>query len=193
MNFLAHCYLSCPDEDILIGNLLADFLTNKELLIQTPEIVNGVTLHRKIDSFTDMHPSSRALRKLLRPGHKKYAPVVVDLLWDYCLSLSWGKYAEVPLEAFVADIYQVIEKYLPNFPLRIQSRFRSMIEHDFLSAYASEGRALKSLEWMDKRAKFDSNFKGALSDYHTHEQWIKKEFDIFFNDLIAYVEKSCLC
>ena len=56
MNFLAHIFLSCGSEDLLIGNFIADFISNKEVNQYDPEVQKGIQLHREIDSYTDNHP-----------------------------------------------------------------------------------------------------------------------------------------
>ena len=56
MNFLAHAYLSFGQEEILVGNLVADFIKGKELRQFSEDIQIGILLHREIDSFTDTHP-----------------------------------------------------------------------------------------------------------------------------------------
>ena len=55
MNLLAHLHLSAGlSAEETAGNVLADFLPND--LVAPPGIDRGITLHRKIDGFTDRHP-----------------------------------------------------------------------------------------------------------------------------------------
>ena len=63
MNFLAHTYLSCSNEDLLVGNFLADFMKNKDIESLPSNILKGIDLHRKIDSFTDSHPAVKEVNK----------------------------------------------------------------------------------------------------------------------------------
>ncbi|MEL7021319.1 MAG: DUF479 domain-containing protein, partial [Bacteroidota bacterium] len=83
MNFLAHLFLSCNDESLLIGNFIADAIRNRDLKQYSKAIQSGVLLHRKIDSYTDNHPIIRKGTKRLRPQHRKYAAVVIDVFYDY--------------------------------------------------------------------------------------------------------------
>ncbi|MGA2151478.1 MAG: DUF479 domain-containing protein, partial [Geobacteraceae bacterium] len=51
MNFLAHLYLSGDDPELLVGNLLGDFVKGR-LSGNFPDgIERGIELHRRIDSF----------------------------------------------------------------------------------------------------------------------------------------------
>ena len=57
MNFLAHIYLSGENENIKIGNFIADAIKGNKYKEYSTEIQQGVLLHRYIDSFTDTHPT----------------------------------------------------------------------------------------------------------------------------------------
>jgi len=89
MNFLYHLYLSNNDDDLLIGNLIADFIRNEELANYSPEIQKGIFLHRQIDMFTDNHSRVRKGTHRLQPKHHKYSPVVIDIFHDYFLADNW--------------------------------------------------------------------------------------------------------
>ncbi len=56
MNYLAHMYLSCYDEDLIVGNILVDMMQIKRLRELPDQYDRGFELHRKIDSYTDNHP-----------------------------------------------------------------------------------------------------------------------------------------
>ena len=184
---------SCSEEDLLIGNIITDFITKKDEELYSDRIKVGITLHRAIDSFTDTHPASLQLRRLLRPRHKKYAPVVVDLVWDYFLSAKWSDYSENSLEVFNAEIYDILSRRLTDLPTGLRSRLKQMITDDFLMAYATESRVRKSLQWMDNRVKFESAFHLMPIDIKENFELISHLFDQFFPELIAHSEVYCGC
>ena len=62
MNYLAHAYLSFNIPEILVGNLISDFVKGKRKLDYPPGIRTGITLHRAIDTFTDTHPAIRDVK-----------------------------------------------------------------------------------------------------------------------------------
>ncbi|MFZ1750390.1 MAG: hypothetical protein WAU01_09370, partial [Saprospiraceae bacterium] len=82
MNFLAHMLLSCKDADLMTGNFMADFIPKSFIDHLTPSVRLGIDLHRQIDSFTDQHPEVKASVMIFRPTQRKYAPVVVDIVFD---------------------------------------------------------------------------------------------------------------
>jgi len=65
MNFLAHIFLSQHNEDWMIGNLIADFISNRDLDSLNVGVREGVMMHRQIDTFTDSHPVvKKSVRRL---------------------------------------------------------------------------------------------------------------------------------
>ena len=98
MNFLAHIYLSGDNEELKIGNFIADSVKGKQYLEYPPGIIDGIVLHRAIDTFTDTHPIvSRSVERLFeRYGH--YSRVIVDILYDHFLAANWKDYSDIPLK-----------------------------------------------------------------------------------------------
>ena len=59
MNFLAHAYLSFGQPEILVGNMISDFVKGKKKFDYPGGIQAGMQLHRAIDTFTDAHPATK--------------------------------------------------------------------------------------------------------------------------------------
>ena len=193
MNYLAHCYLSCSNEDLLLGNVMTDFMRKKEEANYSDKVLQGILLHRSIDAFTDSHPASLELRSMLRKRHDKYASVVVDLIWDRMLCLKWSQYSGESLQSFVKPIYTLLLNRQKELPEKFALRIENMVAGDFLLAYSTEERMLSALKWMDKRVKFPSNFQGAILDLKENEIRITELFSLFFPELIAKVDAICDC
>jgi len=193
MNFLAHMFLSCSNEDLLIGNFVADFIRNRDLLLYSDEIVQGVHLHRKIDHFTDTHPRVLQSTRVLRKQHGKYAPVVIDVCYDYILSQNWDKYSGESLRTFSDRVYEVLTKQHDVLPDHLQDLAPRMIADDFLLKYGTEAGLRKTFERIGKRAKFESNWSTAFDDMLTHYEELEEGFNEFFPDMIAIVDDYCDC
>jgi len=193
LNFLAHCYLSCSDEDLLVGNFIADFIPGAAAEGYSPAVLEGIQLHRSIDSYTDRHSESLELRSILRQRHGKYASVAVDLVWDYYLCRNWASYSGLSLEEFARQHYTLLDRYRSVFPESLALRFDAMVDNDFLLAYNGIERARKSLAWMDRRTRFPSRFKELVLDIDKHDRDFDRMFNRFFPDIIQYVENSCSC
>lgn len=193
MNFLAHLYLSCDDEDLLIGNMIADFIRNKEVPTFSPEVQKGIQLHRQIDTYTDNHPIVRLGTHRLQPFHHKYSPVVIDILYDYLLVKNWKRYSGQSLTDFTTYVYEILRRRMDELPAKLQKRLPGMIEGDWLSSYGTISGLSFVFDKMEQRAKYKANFpdapKNLLMDFDAYNE----EFNQFFPDVIEYVRQNCGC
>jgi acyl carrier protein phosphodiesterase len=193
MNYLAHLFLSCQDEDLLIGNFIADSIKNKEVALYTPSIQQGVLLHRQIDVYTDNHPIVRQATRRLYPSHRKYAPVVIDVFFDNLLSNNWDLYTEEPLADFAKRMYATLERRATDLPEKLQQYVPRMIADNWLMRYGTEDGLQYTFDRMDTRTRFKSNFHSAVKDLKKDYELYNKEFNLFFPDVINMVNEFCSC
>jgi acyl carrier protein phosphodiesterase len=193
MNFLAHLYLSCGDEDLLIGNMIADFIRNNEVASYPESIQKGIILHRQIDQYTDNHPVVRQGTHRLRPQHQKYAPVVLDVLHDYLLVKNWATYSEESLSDFTKAVYEIMGRRMGEMPERLQRRLPGMIAGDWLTAYGTMKGLSFTFEKMQERAKFPANFTEAPQHLLMAYDQYNEEFNRFFPEVINFVNEFCPC
>jgi len=190
MNFLAHLFLSGKDNDILIGNFIADGIRGKELDNYPTHIREGIVLHRKIDTFTDSHPIVRQTVQKLRASSGKYAPVVSDVIYDHFLAHNWSQYSSVPLDQFTQDKYTILKQNREFVPDRMRIVLSTMIRQDWLLNYAQLSGIAKTLRNMSKRVNFANNMATAIKDLEQHYTLFQYEFEAFFPQLQAYVEEE---
>ena len=193
MNFLAHLYLSCGDDDLLVGNFIADFISNKELTNYPDQVVEGIMLHRAIDSYTDSHPIVRKSVSRLHESQGKYSPVVMDIMFDYLLGRSWKIYSGVTLEDFATQVYEIFSNRMSEFPDKLRKALPFMIKNKFLESYATEEGLRFTLEKMDERTKFPSDFPSAIAVLNENLELFENEFNQFFPDAISFVDEKCNC
>lgn len=193
MNFLAHLFLSCDDEQLLLGNYMADFIRNKEVVLLPESIQKGVQLHRKIDSYTDQHPIVRQGAKRLHAQHHKYAPVMIDILYDYFLAKNWVLYTSLPLENFMDNTYKSLTKNMSVFPEKLQRQTETMIQHRWLKKYTTVEGLADTFQRVQKRVSKPEYFDGIIDSFLRDEALLNQEFQAFFPDVMEYVEKECLC
>ena len=193
MNYLAHLFLSCQDEDLLVGNFIADSIKNKVVATYPTTIQQGIFLHRQIDSFTDQHPVVRKGVRRLYPYHGKYAPVVIDVFFDNLLSNNWSKYTEEPLNNFAAKMYQILRKRAVDLPSKLQKSVPVMIQHNWLMNYGTMDGLQFAFERMDQRTRFKSNFKNAVSHLEQDYELYNEEFNVFFPEVIQMANDFCAC
>lgn len=193
MNYLAHLFLSCQDDDLMIGNFIADSIRNKEVANYSERIQQGIFLHRQIDSFTDNHPIVRQATRRLHPHHHKYAPVVIDIFFDNLLANNWHLYTAETLPDFSKRMYEVLTKRQKDLPLKMQKYVPNMVANDWLQKYGTTDGLQYTFERMDKRTKFKSNFVNAVSHLEADYELYEEEFNLFFPDVIRMVTDFCGC
>ena len=79
MNFLAHIYLSFNDDEIAIGNFIADSIPGNKIDHLPERIQKGVLLHRDIDTYTDSHHIPKLSSRRLHKNYRHYSRVIVDI------------------------------------------------------------------------------------------------------------------
>ncbi len=190
MNFLAHLFLSFENEDHVIGNFIADSIQNREVRNYPAEIQEGIILHRKIDSFTDNHPSVKKGTLRLQPHHHKYAPVVIDILYDYILANNWERYCKESLEVFANNTYTILTKRINQIPEKLKKYLPGMIRGNWLQSYKTIKGLLFTLQKMDERASFPSKFTEAVGHLQQDYELFEGEFNDFFPELISFIKSQ---
>lgn len=193
MNYLAHLYLSCDDKDLLLGNYLADHIKNKEVSQYSEAIQKGIQLHRSIDSFTDNHLLVKQSSQRLHATQGKYAPVAVDILYDYLLATHWQRYSELSLQDFSNNTYGILKENIDVLPAKLATKTRSMIQHNWLVQYGKTEGLQFTLSKMDERTKFPSNFVNAFGVLQENIEEFSSEFNTFFPELKQHVSLFCGC
>ena len=192
MNFLAHMFLTQTNKEHTVGNYIAEFIRNRDMVLFSDKIVEGIKLHRHIDHYTDTHPEVLKSTRKLRARHQKYAPVVIDVFYDYILSKNWDKFSEIDMRSFADKIYVYLNEYSDQFPIHLQNITSRMIADDFLLQYGTQSGIEKTFRRIGRRAKFKSNFETAFEDLENDYDEINDGFLRFFPDLIEEVKDFVL-
>lgn len=190
MNFLAHIYLSGNDEEVMIGNFIADGIKGKRYLNYPEGISKGIILHRAIDTFTDAHPIVHQSTARLHENYGHYSGVIVDILYDHFLAKNWSSYHSQPLHEYVQDFYELLRKNFTILPARIQRLMPYMIADNWLLSYATVPGIGKILSQMNVRTKGVSKMDQAVSELVYHYDEFEAEFTSFFEELRFFCKQK---
>ena len=194
MNFLAHTFLSCGDEQLLVGNFLGDFVRNHELGNFEPRVVEGIHLHRKIDHYTDRHPLVRKATSRMYSRHSKYAGVLVDVFYDYCLSGNWHLHSPAEsLDDFAARVYTILNRHRLQMPAKVQERLPRMIADNWLCGNRTLSGVERTVRYLQKRASRPELLEMATETLQENEFQLNEEFNAFFPEVIDMVRRECFC
>ena len=188
MNYLAHLYLSPSDDESRLGNLLGDFVKNKEEFRAYDHLYQGISFHRKIDQFTDSHPIVLQSKQRFSEKNRRYAGILVDIFYDHFLAKDWQTYSPVTLEQFAADFYQVLEKYSDILPPRLLNLKPIMVRENWFVSYREQTGIAKALERITHRLSTPYVTDEVMADFANHYQEFQGDFDLFFGDVVAYAE-----
>lgn len=193
MNYLAHFFLSNENENLILGNLIADSMNGKldspQYELFNPEIIMGIKLHREIDYFTDNHPVVRQSIHRLQPKYHKYSGVIVDMYYDHILARNWNKFSDEPLELYSHRVYKIFEENKAIIPFKMNRLVHSMSARDWLSNYRFEENLNWAFVGLAKRAKFESNMENAAEDLMENYGEYLTEFLTFFPEIIEHCRK----
>lgn len=183
MNFLAHLYLSGDDQEIRIGNFIADGIRGKNFSAYSPKIQQGIRLHRAIDTFTDQHPIFRNHCKLLSPDHGHYSRVIMDVVYDHFLAAHWKEFHDQSLSDFAMQFYTEAIQKKHLFPEKMQKLIQAMEKQNWLVQYKHIAGLENILFHMSQRTSFPSNFPSAVGTIQRKQKTMLNDFFSFFMEL----------
>ncbi len=186
MNYLAHAWLARHSDDAILGALLGDFVFGQLALADWPEPVRAeIIRHRRIDRYTDAHPAVVAARARFG-ALRRYAGIALDVYFDHCLARDWSRWSEVPLDAFSARVYRILNRRRDALPARLGALLPHMIAQDWLGSYrqrASVDRAVRGIA--TRLSRNGDRLVDCLAVLRREAAAMDATFAAFFPDLVA--------
>jgi len=183
MNYLAHIYLSEGNENIQLGNFFADAVKGNSYLSYPSEIQKGILLHRKIDTFTDLHPVVKKSKARLKSRFGLYKGIIIDIFYDHFLARNWQLLSDVSLDDFADSFYSILMKNRSILPEKTQYIVPYLVKQNWLKSYASLEGIEKVLVGMNKRTNNHSGMDQAMADLVEHYDALETDFHTFFPEL----------
>lgn len=184
MNYLAHLYLSEPDDLHRLGNMAGDWVKGPLDSHDLPgRVLEGVRRHRWVDSTTDHHPAVRNALQLFSPGRRRAAPIILDMVFDHFLAVNWDEHADVPLDIFLADSYAALHRTRAYWPEKAKCVLPGIIERDLLGQYRDIQVIGYSLERIADRVSRDIGLRGALPEIRHNYAALEAIHATVLNDL----------
>ncbi len=179
MNYLAHLYLSEPNEDAWLGSLLGDFVKGPLSDRYNADITRAIALHRKIDSYTDAHPLVLQSKSRISAGRRRYAGIMIDMFYDHFLAKYWREFHREPLKLFTARIYSMLGRQHAMLPPRLQSMAPRMAQSDWLASYADVASIHAALDRMGLRLKRENRLQDSADELVEHYVGLESDFRAF--------------
>jgi acyl carrier protein phosphodiesterase len=189
MNYLAHLLLSGKSDELLVGNLIGDFVKGKIEGHYPGGIGEGIMLHRQIDSFTGTHPRAISGRNRFSPERRRLAGIILDVCFDHFLIRHWELYSSTKFLDFVDDVHRRLQPYKHI----LHGRLHFFLSRKNLGYLLETNRDLEGVAFILSRISIRLRKGGVLLDacdeIETIYDQLENDFNAFFPDLIAYVQE----
>lgn len=190
MNFLAHIYLSGNDNEIKIGNFIADDLKGSSYLRYPEKIALGVKIHRNIDTFADSHHFYSIGKTRLKEKYGHYSGIVLDVFFDHFLALHWKQFSDRNFHAFCRDFYVNLVLHTGTLTPRYRYMMPFMIIYDWLGSYVKVEYIESVLARMSFRTSLPHESHFAKKILVENYEIFRKEFFEFMPEVIKMVEEK---
>ncbi|MCE3258398.1 MAG: phosphodiesterase [Bacteroidetes bacterium] len=184
MNYLAHSFLSNNQPGLIIGNFIADHLHGNNFGSFPPEVIEGVKLHRRIDSFTDSHIKFQESKRLFYEGFEKYSGILIDIYFDHLLASNFHDYSQVKLEDYCRNTYEIYNQHLQLLPKSSAGFLEYVLKNNAYFAYGSVDGIERVLYHLSHRINHGIWLNESVELFRKNEKQLKENFDIFFKDAI---------
>ncbi|HEY6872477.1 MAG TPA: ACP phosphodiesterase [Geobacteraceae bacterium] len=185
MNFLAHLYLSGDVPELLVGNLMGDFVKGRLAGRFPPGIRAGLELHRGIDSFAHNNEIFMASKRRIDPSFRHYRGVLVDLFYDHFLALDWDDYRDEPLPHFLERAERILKEHREVLPERLL-RILPALFGDWLPSYRRIDGIGEVLGRMSGRIGRPNPLQEGVHELRRNYAALRGDFRRFLQEATAY-------
>jgi len=180
MNYLAHAFLSFNHHEILLGNMISDFVKGKKKFDYPTLIQKGIMLHRAIDNFTDTHEATKKAKIFFKQDYGLYAGAFIDIVYDYFLANDSTQFPDNALANFSNETYQQLKLQEGFFPEKFQKFFYYMQLQNWLYNYQFKEGITKSFRGLVHRSEYMHDADAAIIIFEKNIYELKKYYDDFF-------------
>lgn len=190
MNFLAHAYLSFGHPEILVGNMMSDFVKGKSRYDYSVGIQGGIELHRRIDTFTDMHDATKAGKEAFRKDYRLYSGALVDVVYDHFLANDDEAFGDNSLYTFTQDVYKILEEYSTVLPPKFLAMLPYMKQDNWLLNYGKRWGIERSMAGLVRRSLYMPDHKAAFNTFNEQYLYLQNCYDLFQKDVKDFAKKE---
>ena len=188
MNYLAHAYLSFKEPEILVGNMISDFVKGKQKFTYIQGIQKGITLHRQIDNFTDTHQATHEAKQYFKHAVGLYAGAFMDIVYDHFLALDETLHSAKALNQFAEQTYDVLENFESSLPQKFARMLPYMRAQNWLYNYRTIKGIENSFGGLVRRAVYLNNSVAAFDAFMEHYYELKDCYEVFLPEVKAFAQ-----
>lgn len=185
MNFLGHAYIARNHTHLIAGNFAGDsYKGNLDNFDLPKNIIDGVKLHRFIDSYTDQSAHIIEASHLFQAaGISKITYIGIDILLDHFLAREWKHYSTKEYSDFVDIIYQHTDNELALLDQEFRGMYSALKTYGWLFDYSKSEGIRKILNQFSNRVGFDNDLQKCLDVYLKFQTQFDELFRAFLIDI----------
>lgn len=191
MNYLAHAYLSFKNNEILLGNMISDFVKGKHQYDYPDVVHKGIVLHRYIDAFTDTHPATQKAKAVFKTDYRLYSGAFVDVAYDHFLANDSNEFLDDGLLQFSLNTYKGLSLQENLMPEKFKKMFYYMQLQNWLCNYKTREGLYQSFGGLVKRAAYLHNSLSAINSFDNNYDFLRDCYLIFWKDLKLFATEKC--
>lgn len=194
MNYLAHAFFSGTNEDILLGNMMGDFVKGSSILDTFPDTIRkGIELHRSIDAFTDQHTATIKAKNYFRPVYGLYSGAFVDVVYDHFLAND-AKYfpQENDVAKFSLKTFHTLDHHLDQLPKDFLQIYKYMKNENWLLQVKSMKGLETSINRLTRRMPDIENGAEAYRIFVQHYYELNQIYFEFIDDVENFVKSKLM-
>lgn len=180
MNLLAHAYLSFGQPQLLVGNMISDYVKGKKQYDYPLGIQQGIRLHRAIDAFTDSHAATAKGKAIFKPAVGLYAGAFMDVVYDHFLALDTSILDEAGWQDFSASVYASLIDQHSFLPEKFARMLPYMQTQDWLFNYRYTWGIEKSFGGLVRRATYLTDASEAFQIFEANLPFLANCYQEFF-------------
>ena len=191
MNLLAHAYLSFDQPQILVGNMISDYVKGKKQFDYPAGIQKGITLHRAIDEFTDHHAATKEAKQYFQADYKLYAGAFIDIVYDHFLANDRNEFEnEVILNIFSHSTCKTLQENISLLPDKFSKLLPHMQSQNWLYNYRFKEGIEKSFDGLVHRAAYLSESTIAYTIFNEQYKNLQQCYAAFFPSLKSFAIRT---
>lgn len=190
MNYLAHLHIADHCNSNALGNLLGDFVKGNPDNHYTNDVVQGIRLHRFVDSYTDSHELVREARQLFAGKQRRFSGIALDMFWDHCLASNWRQYHDYGLRKF-CDQQRVLvaQENDAELPERFTRVTAAMWQGRWMESYQDLENIEYALQRMSNRSPRMGELANCFSTLDKNYADLVKVFKAMYPDVLNAAQR----
>lgn len=174
----------------MAGVIIADAIKGP-LKGNLPSLIEaGIVFHRQTDAFVDQLPARRELLKLCPQHQRRIAPILIDLIDDYCISRRWQDYHQQDFSDWRQHSYEHLGQQFDQMPDVSQNFCLRLKQYDTLGQYHHQQTLLKACELIAMRFKRRTELQSAMQVMLKQETEIFEAFSLYYPQILSWAEKQ---